>query len=352
MKFKKSNILLPIILLFVAFFFGEEAFSQRPVVKMKLDSVSILMGKITHLDVEVSQQKGTKGRFTLFSEPLQNGVIPVCGDSVEFRIPNKVDTVDEGRMELIKLKIPVQAFDSGYYRLPELVYVAGADTARSNKVSLKVYPPAKITAETPIDDYAGISDPENSSIFDSIPDWLYNWWWLLLVIIALGGAIWYLWRKYKKDGHILPKKLQPTPYEIAVSALKSLKEKKLWEQGMEKDYYTDLTDILRAYLAGRFGINAKEMTSRQILGALSRNAETKDKRSYFRQILDMADFVKFAKVRPLPADNIASMDNAMKFVEETKPVVVDVENNPEAEAEPTAKSNSLKKGKKEKGGKK
>ena len=34
----------------------------------------------------------------------------------------------------------------------------------------------------------------------------------------------------------------------------------------------------------------------------------------------MADFVKFAKVRPLPADNIASYDNAVKFVEETKPV--------------------------------
>ncbi len=34
----------------------------------------------------------------------------------------------------------------------------------------------------------------------------------------------------------------------------------------------------------------------------------------------MADFVKFAKVRPLPADNIAAYENAVKFVEETKPV--------------------------------
>ncbi len=352
MKFNKTNILLPLLLLLPTFFFHGEAFSQRPVVKMKLDSVSLLMGKITHLDVEVSQKKGTKGRFTIFSEPLKNGVIPVCGDSVEYRIPNKVDTVDEGGMELIKLKIPVQAFDSGYYRLPELIYVAGADTSRSNKLALKVFPPAKITAETPIDDYAGISDPENSSIFDSIPDWLYNWWWLILVILAIAAGLWYLWRKYKKEGHILPRKPQPTPYEVAMSALKSLKEKKLWEQGMEKDYYTDLTDILRSYLSGRFGINAKEMTSRQIMGALSHNSETKDKRSYFRQILDMADFVKFAKVRPLPADNVTSMDNALKFVEETKPVVIEEVSDVAADSGKNGKIKTDNSENKQKGGKK
>ena len=48
-------------------------------------------------------------------------------------------------------------------------------------------------------------------------------------------------------------------------------------------------------------------------------SDVKDKRDYVRQILSVADFVKFAKVRPLPADNIAAYENAVKFVEETKP---------------------------------
>ena len=69
-------------------------------------------------------------------------------------------------------------------------------------------------------------------------------------------------------------------------------------------YFTELTDILRLYLYRRFGINAAEMTSRQILASLKKNKDTQDKRVYFRQILDMADFVKFAKVRPLPEDNV------------------------------------------------
>ena len=87
--------------------------------------------------------------------------------------------------------------------------------------------------------------------------------------------------------------------------------------------FTELTDILRTYLYRRFGINAMEMTSRQILAAISADKETKDKKPLVRQILDMADFVKFAKVRPLPADNIQSYENAVKFVEDTKPVPVE-----------------------------
>ena len=109
------------------------------------------------------------------------------------------------------------------------------------------------------------------------------------------------------------------PHEAALAALSKLKEKKLWERGMEKEYFTELTEILRIYLDKRFGINAMEMTSRQIMQTLGANREVSDKRQMVRQILDMADFVKFAKVRPLPADNVAAFDNAVKFVEATAP---------------------------------
>ena len=101
--------------------------------------------------------------------------------------------------------------------------------------------------------------------------------------------------------------------------LDNLKRRQLWEQGMEKEYFTLLTDILREYLEKRFGINAMEMTTKEIIDSLSSNQEVKEKRGYMRDILDVADFVKFAKVRPLPEDNIAAFDNARRFVEETKP---------------------------------
>lgn len=87
---------------------------------------------------------------------------------------------------------------------------------------------------------------------------------------------------------------------------------------MEKEYFTELTDILREYLFARFGINAMEMTTRQIMDKIY-ESDLRDKRDYVKQILNVADFVKFAKVRPLPADSIAAYDNAEKFIEETIP---------------------------------
>ena len=63
-----------------------------------------------------------------------------------------------------------------------------------------------------------------------------------------------------------------------------------------------------------------EMTSGQILHALEINSETRMSRPAMNQILEMADFVKFAKVRPLPDDNVKVFNAAIKFVEATKPL--------------------------------
>lgn len=90
------------------------------------------------------------------------------------------------------------------------------------------------------------------------------------------AAIVYALQRYRKEGHILPKKPEPTPFENAMNSLRCLKEQKLWEQGMEKEYYTDLADILRNYLNGRFGINAMEMTSRKSCGHLVVTTKSKN----------------------------------------------------------------------------
>lgn len=291
----------------------------RPVVKAKLDSLNLVMGRMTSLQLTVEQPENMRGDFPLFRNIADKGYASVCNDSVELRAPVSADTVRSNGYMTVTMKVPVQAFDSGFYRLPEFVYVAGRDTVRSNSLALKVIP-VNVSKDDPIDDYASLSDPEDSSFFDWVPDWLYDFWWLVLIILLAVAALVYLLRSYRKKGYLIPPKPQPTPYEIAMASLHALKEKKYWEQGMEREYYTELTDILRSYLYGRFGINAMEMTSRQILASLSRNPEIKDKRPMIHQILNMADFVKFAKVRPLPDDNVAAFDNALRFVEETKPL--------------------------------
>lgn len=332
---KKKKYILSLLLLLIAMLPARAAIQ----VKASLDSVNLLMGNITTLRLEAVQDKGKPGGFTIFrnADP-QKGYVGVCGDSVELRTSFKIDTVELGSNRIqLNYNIPVQAFDSGSYRLPEFVYVSESDSARSNALTLNVIP-VKATADDPIAGFARVADPENPSVFDNVPDWLADWWWLILLVVAAAAAAWWAVRRYKKEGTVLRKKPEPTPYETAIRKLKELKAKNLWEQGREKEYFTDLTDILRIYLDRRFGINAMEMTSREIMEHLY-NSDVKDKRDYIRQILSVADFVKFAKVRPLPADNIAAYDNAVKFVEETKP-------EPQPEETVTADAKSGKKSKK------
>lgn len=308
---------LPILLALLMLFVNASASID---VSARLDSTSVLMGRTATLHLTVEEPKGSKGRFEIFSTPSPDGIYRVCNDSVELRTPVKADTADvsNGRIK-IDFSVPVQVFDSGAYQLPRFLYLSAGDTASTKSVRLVCNPVKNVTAETPIDDYMSVENPEDSSIFDKLPDWLYNYWWLILLALAVGVAAWLLYRRYRKEGVILPKKPEPTPYEQAIRNLHALKERKLWERGMEKEYFTDLTEILRIYLDRRFGINALEMTSRQIMQTLTDNERVKDKRAYIRQILDIADFVKFAKIRPLPADNIEAYENAVKFVEETKP---------------------------------
>lgn len=105
--------------------------SARIAVKAQLDSANLLMGRTTLLRLTVDQPKGTKGKFPLFSELRENGIIPVCGDSVEYRMPVKYDTIENGGIETVSMQVPVQSFDSGFYKLPEFIYVVGKDSVRS-----------------------------------------------------------------------------------------------------------------------------------------------------------------------------------------------------------------------------
>ena len=143
---------------------------------------------------------------------------------------------------------------------------------------------------------------------------------MLIVII---GIVLYIIYRIKKGKPItiplMPKKKVLPPYEEAVQALASLKEKALWQNGQEKAYYTEITEIIRHYIDRRFNVNAMEMTSTQLLELLT-NDEVADAKGELRNILNIADFVKFAKMRPLADENEKLYRLALTFLDKTKPV--------------------------------
>lgn len=278
-----------------------------------LDSAYILMGKQTTLHLELVQDKGMQGAFLNHNSDTLTSTVVIAKAL-------KPDTTDIGNnREEIKREIVIQSFDSGLYTIPPFIYAAGNETIASNPLTLKVLPVPVDTLAT-IHDYAGVAKP-NTKLIDYLPDFIVDYWWIYLLVIAVAVIVFIIvmLRKRNVKDIIMPKKKPIPPYQMAIQQLNKLKGEKLWENGHEKEYYTRLTEILRIYLDRRFGINAMEMTSSQIMSHIRDNETTKPSVPMMRQILEIADFVKFAKVRPLPDDNAKAFSNAMQFVESTKP---------------------------------
>ena len=188
----------------------------------------------------------------------------------------------------------------------------------SNRLVLKVMP-VPVDTLTTIHDYADVENVDRKFI-DYLPDFLVDYGlWIFALIIILGSGYYLFRRMSRNKGETKEKAIVIPPYELALQELDSLRSDKLCEQGREREFYTRLTDILRQYLQGRFGINAMEMTTTQIKAAVRSNSTTARSSAQMNEILEMADFVKFAKMRPLPEDNVRVFTQSVNFVENTKP---------------------------------
>lgn len=292
--------------------------------KAALDSAYILMGNQTPLHVEIIGDLDGTGYFVP-NDSLWKDV------EIAAQTEAEISDLGNSRKQLRKDFI-IQGFDSGLYNLPTILYVQGTDTIRANKVTLKVIP-VNIDTLTTIHDYADVVSP-GRNFFDFVPNWVSDYGiWILLFLIVAALAI-YIYVKYLRKGKIplVPQKKPVPPYEMAIESLKRLDEQHLCEKGQEREFYTRLTDILRVYLSKRFHIYAMEMTTSQIIRSLRENEQTRMSEELMAKVLEVADFVKFAKVRPLPDDNRASFANAVRFVENTKPI-----------EEPVASENNIEK---------
>ena len=292
----------------------------------KLDSARVTMGKTITLHIDITQDKNVNGLLvTLLADTLSN--------KVEIADKGHADTtmLDNNRME-IKRDVALQAFDPGTYQLPPIAYLVGSDTIKSQPLTLTV-DSIQVDPNGKIKDFKPVAEVP-FKLMDWVPDFISNYWWIWLLGIALIAAAIYAYYKWFKKGinPLKPIKKRLPPYEEAMLALQQLKERNLWQNGQEKEYYTQLTDILRVYIDRRFGINAVEMTSTQIMEKIKQNKESHIANNQLNNVLEIADFVKFANMHTLADDNEIAFQRSLNFVEQTKPLPVsDEEEGKEAQ---------------------
>ncbi|MDD4515132.1 hypothetical protein [Massilibacteroides sp.] len=305
-KIKRYSCLL---LVFVQSILCGQLLAQKTLIDVSADSTAILIGEQTVLHLSVTTAKASNVISLIPRDTLMRGV-----EVLNISLPDTTN-IDNDRI-IVKQDILVTSFDSALYLLPPFKVIDGLDTIASNQIALKVST-IPVNADKPEEFYDIKTVWKPPFVLADYYALIYGVLFTLFLICVIGYIVQRLRNKKPLIPQKAPEPLLP-PHEQAIKELDELKLQKLWQQGRNKEYYTLLTDTLRKYIVSRFGINAQEMTSGEILDIVRKVSEAESVYSNLRQVLQLADLVKFAKLHPLPDENDLSLVNAYLFVNQTK----------------------------------
>lgn len=281
------------------------------VVSAAIDSTTLMIGDQTDLHLQATSEVGEQVQWPVLDKELIPGI-----EVVDKTI---VDTVSlkDGRVQYNQY-VTLTSFEDSLFYIAPLAFVSDGDTVWSDAMTLNVVQPFEMdTTDMAI---ADIKDVYKAPI----------WWWGVLrwVLLALGIAavgvggyylITYLQARFgKKDEELVAAEPLRPADEVALEKLDVIREEKIWQAGQVKEYHTQLTDVVREYIARRFDVSSVEQTSDETLSAIRPLLrEQKDIYEQLRKMLTLADLVKFAKWTATPDENEQSLRSAYTFVKET-----------------------------------
>lgn len=283
--------------------------AQVVTVEASIDSLQIFIGEQTKLHIEVSMDSNQRAIFPQFQDTLMRGI-----EVLEIAKPDTQYLNNKQRL-LIKQEYTITSFDSALYYISPLPVLVDDKEYLSNPLALKVYS-VPVDTENP-DQFYGPKDVMK-------PPFAWEDWRGLIAMsflaIPLLGLLIYLIIRIRDNKPIIRRvKVEPKlpPHVQAMNEIERVKSEKVWQKEDPKIYYTELTDIIRTYISDRFGFNALELTSSEIIERLTEIKEKEDI-SDLKILFQTADLVKFAKHNPLINEHDANLINAIEFINETK----------------------------------
>ncbi|MEE1222280.1 MAG: hypothetical protein UHL07_01910, partial [Bacteroidaceae bacterium] len=135
---------------------------------------------------------------------------------------------------------------------------------------------------------------------------------------------------------IRKRKPKEPAHQVALREIERIKEERTWVREGSKEYYTQLTDTLRTYIKERYGFNATEMTSTEIIERLMQE-DNQGALNELNALFQTADLVKFAKHETQINENDANLLTALEYVQQTKREVDPKEEEKEEELTPEVK---------------
>ena len=206
-------------------------------------------------------------------------------------------TKHDVKFRLIK-KYGLTQFDSGVYFIPRQKIIIGDKTIFTDSLKVEVNNIVVDTTKQGLFDIKPIIEVSKSPS---------NWWkyafYIVLVLAVIAGLLyWFVWREKpltkEEKVALLP------PYERAKIALQELDKSDYLKNEEIKEYYSELTDIIRKYLDEKVYDHALESTTEELISRLHLLKDgqqidlSKEDIKTIENILKRADLVKFAKSKP------------------------------------------------------
>jgi len=234
------------------------------------------------------------------------------------------EPVKQGDLITEQTEYVISTFETGDFEIPPLTirYYTKADSTRRELRT----EPIKITVKS-------LNPDQAADIRDIKPPLEIPRDWRRLVrqlgvallagLLIAAGVIAYL--RYRKGKSLLPRREKPQrpAHELALEQLDALVRSGLLERGEVKQFYSELSEIVRRYIEGRFYVPALEMTTNQLLATLEEATLGHEERKQLQELLELSDLVKFAKYLPGAEEHERAVQIAYDFVQRTKLVVTE-----------------------------
>ncbi len=280
----------------------------------RLDTNQILIGDQVKFSLEVIRDNQTQIQW-----PDLGGTIKIDSARQIEVLSFKTDTLNQASAKKETRTYVLTVFDSGYYVIPPLAlkYKNNPDDSFSIANSEAILLTVKgIEVDTAASSIKPIKEPLTMpfQLQEILKEILIG----AGVLALIAGVILYFSLRKKKPVIIKRFVRKEPPHETALNKLRELEEKKFWQQGEIKRYYSELSEILREYIEGRYNIPALESTTDEIMGRMDITGTSGKQRDDLRMMLQSSDLVKFAKANPLPDEHSRYMQTCYEFVKTTK----------------------------------
>ena len=286
-------------------------------VEASIDSIEMFVGEQVHVTLTAHAKENAKIEFPVFkpTQYITPGVEVLAGEELEKQ------TQDNGYVAR-SMRYTLTSFDDTLYYLPPLTVKIDGKPYKTKSLALKVLTIEVDTVH--VDQFFGPKDVQDNPFLWS--DWSLSFWLSVLLLVLL-AICYYLFLRLRDNKPII-KTIRVVrrllPHQKAMKEIEQIKADKMVASENSKEYYTKLTDTLRKYIEERYGFNAMEMTSSEIIEKLTA-MQDESALSELRHLFLTADLVKFAKYSTLINENDANLVNAIAFINQTKLEYIPVE---------------------------